>query len=237
MRVWDVDPGYLNRQSLLGEHREIHAVFSIIENEKRGYARHPETLRWVGRLPALAHRHNLVVSEMALRGYRHHSPVDAQGKAEWPETFVNSPGEQLVLLGIKYREREPGRIPLPRNTQQLWAQHKYSVLARDPEAYRRIGRLLAQPDSSLEVDLLAAELVGYLRDEPPAGRLQNALQHLWGYVADVDSSAGGAPLSALELIDRIRRLSVSGNVSYLIESTALSDLHAWIVARQHGEEQ
>jgi len=25
MRVWDINPGYLNRQSLLGEHRELQA--------------------------------------------------------------------------------------------------------------------------------------------------------------------------------------------------------------------
>jgi hypothetical protein len=30
MRVWDVNPGYLNRPSLLGEHREIHAIVSIL---------------------------------------------------------------------------------------------------------------------------------------------------------------------------------------------------------------
>ena len=34
MRIWDVNPGYLNRQSLLGEHRELHAIFSIIKNNK-----------------------------------------------------------------------------------------------------------------------------------------------------------------------------------------------------------
>ena len=48
MRIWDVNPGYLNRQSLLGEHRELHAIVSIIKNNKKGYSRHPETLRWMG---------------------------------------------------------------------------------------------------------------------------------------------------------------------------------------------
>ncbi|MDD4764978.1 MAG: pyrimidine dimer DNA glycosylase/endonuclease V, partial [Atribacterota bacterium] len=28
MRVWDVHPGYLSDKSLLGEHVEIHALFS-----------------------------------------------------------------------------------------------------------------------------------------------------------------------------------------------------------------
>jgi len=34
MRIWDIHPGYLNRQSLLGEHRELHGIFSIITNKK-----------------------------------------------------------------------------------------------------------------------------------------------------------------------------------------------------------
>jgi hypothetical protein len=34
MRVWDADPGYLNRQSLLGEHREIHAILSIVTKDR-----------------------------------------------------------------------------------------------------------------------------------------------------------------------------------------------------------
>ena len=49
MRIWDVSPGYLNRQSLLGEHRELHGLVSILVHGKRGYSRHPETVRWAAR--------------------------------------------------------------------------------------------------------------------------------------------------------------------------------------------
>ena len=31
MRIWDVNPGYLNRQSLLGEHRELHGIYIILK--------------------------------------------------------------------------------------------------------------------------------------------------------------------------------------------------------------
>ena len=34
MRIWDVPAGYLNRQSLLGEHRELHGIYSILTNGK-----------------------------------------------------------------------------------------------------------------------------------------------------------------------------------------------------------
>jgi hypothetical protein len=66
VRVWDVNPGYLNRQSLLGEHRELHAIVSIIKNNKKGYSRHPETLRWKNFGWALSQRHRLLAAEMNL---------------------------------------------------------------------------------------------------------------------------------------------------------------------------
>ena len=45
MRVWDISPGYLNRPSLLGEHRDIHAIVSILTQAQKGFARYPETRR------------------------------------------------------------------------------------------------------------------------------------------------------------------------------------------------
>jgi hypothetical protein len=53
MRGWDVNPGYLNRQGSLGEHRDIHAVVSVLTDGKTGYARHPETRHWAKALWAL----------------------------------------------------------------------------------------------------------------------------------------------------------------------------------------
>lgn len=75
MRIWDIDPGYLNRQSLLGEHCELHNMVSVTENGKKGYANHPETLRWVKYGWALNMRHKQLVCEMALRGYTDRSQV------------------------------------------------------------------------------------------------------------------------------------------------------------------
>jgi len=48
MRIWYIDPGYLNRQGLLEEHRELHGIVSIIVNRKKGYSNNPETVHWVG---------------------------------------------------------------------------------------------------------------------------------------------------------------------------------------------
>jgi len=69
MRVWDINPGYLNRQSLLGEHRELHGIVSIILKKKKGYSNHPETVRWIGYGWALRQRHRLLAAEMSLRGF------------------------------------------------------------------------------------------------------------------------------------------------------------------------
>lgn len=76
MRIWDLEPRELCDQHLLGEHRELHAVWAILTEGKRGYANHPETNRWRGRLAALYSRHEAEVEEMQRRGFRHGSPLD-----------------------------------------------------------------------------------------------------------------------------------------------------------------
>lgn len=76
MRIWDLDPSELCDRHLLGEHRELHAIWSILTNGRRGYAHHPETLRWRGRLAALYARHEQQVEEMRRRGFRHLSPLE-----------------------------------------------------------------------------------------------------------------------------------------------------------------
>jgi hypothetical protein len=88
VRIWDVDAARLCDQHLLGEHRELHAVWSILTTGKRGYARHPETMRWRGRLAALYGRHDEEVAEMNRRGFAHRSPLNprlATGVWEQPD--------------------------------------------------------------------------------------------------------------------------------------------------------
>lgn len=103
MRIWDVSPSCLCRQHLLGEHRELHALWSILTEGKTGYLRHPETRRWQGKLAALYQRHELLVEEMGRRGYQHHSPLDAtRATGLWEQTdFVDLPAAQLELLRAK----------------------------------------------------------------------------------------------------------------------------------------
>jgi len=103
MRIWDIAPKNLCRAHLLGEHRELHAIWSVILNNKKGYSRHPETLRWQGKLKALYLRHELLVVEMKRRGYSHFSPLDkskAKGKSE-QDYFIHTLKEQKQILKKK----------------------------------------------------------------------------------------------------------------------------------------
>ena len=103
MRVWDLPPQELCRKHLLGEHRELHGLWNILTLGKRGYSRHPETLRWVGKLRALSLRHDGLVAEMNRRGYKHSSPLDGD-QAVGPDVndvLINTLDEQRALLKSK----------------------------------------------------------------------------------------------------------------------------------------
>lgn len=103
MRIWDLSPRYLCRQHLLGEHRELHAIWSILTKNKKGYRAHPETKRWQGKLKALYLRHDKLVEEIIKRGYQHHSVLNkkfARGKAI-QNYFLESKIEQKKILKNK----------------------------------------------------------------------------------------------------------------------------------------
>jgi hypothetical protein len=229
MRIWDIDPGYLTRQSLLGEHRELHGIVSIIADRKKGYSRHPETLRWKGHDWALGQRHRQLIFEMALRGFVDRTPVAVcSNEGIWPETYIDEPGRQFRLLKIKYEDRKQGRIPLPKNVQQLWSQHKYSVLARSPNIYRQIGRDAA--DMKYGFDDLAMLLTGLLRQRPEEGGIRNAVQHMWGYFSSESlrdkENINSWPLR--RLLQETQRRAMAAGDSYIVSSTALGELMAWL---------
>jgi hypothetical protein len=226
-----VSPGYLNRQSLLGEHRELHGLYSILVHGKTGYARHPESVRWVGCLSALARRHSLLSAEMALRGYTDRSPVvDGRAAVRWPTVFVTPPAAQFALLGSKYEGRASGRIALPANAQALWAQHKYSVLARDQALYRTIGRRVARLRRGAKLAPLADELVSTLRIDPAGPSLVNALEHMWGHVSKAATAEERqrSHASTAALLRATTQVATRVHEPYLMASTALGDLSLFV---------
>ncbi len=105
MRVWDIHPKHLCHKHLLAEHRELHGLWNILTKHgaQGGYARHPETLRWVGKTRALYNRHEALVKEFARRGYQHQTPLNkklAHGPAS-QKIFINTLVEQKIILKEK----------------------------------------------------------------------------------------------------------------------------------------
>lgn len=105
MRIWDIEPQQLCRRHLLGEHRELHGLWNIltVHGGKGGYAAHPETKRWQGKLRALYARHEALVKEMKRRGYAHNSPLDkrlATGSRR-QTLFLHTTSEQKKILQNK----------------------------------------------------------------------------------------------------------------------------------------
>jgi len=123
MRVWHpIPPFCLDRQRLLGEHREIHAIARILMKERagirRGYSNHPEVKRWRRHIGPLIARHNRVVEEMERRGYKHKSPLDDyldNDSAKFPE-----PWEPVERMRAKLAEKQaPKKEPTDAWTRLL----------------------------------------------------------------------------------------------------------------------
>lgn len=103
MRIWDIEPNLLCRKHLAAEHRELHGLWNILTLGKRGYARHPETLRWEGKLAALYRRHEALVAEMTRRNWRHATPLDAMlaTGSSVQQAYIDTPTRQRALLREK----------------------------------------------------------------------------------------------------------------------------------------
>lgn len=233
MRIWDVSPAYLNRQSLLGEHRELHGLVSVLINNKKGYSRHPETLRWVDHGWAITMRHRMIAEEMALRGYKDRTPVLIGNNKEgvFPAIYIDNPYNQFKILESKYVDKEQGRLPLPKNAQQIWAQHKYSIMARDVNLYKILGQTVSAMKSTDDFSELVDLLYDKMKIIPNTGGVTNALQHMWGYISEqVEEDIGRniTNCSLRELLQHIQCYALSTKKAYLINSVSLSELGVWI---------
>lgn len=231
MRIWDINPGYLNRQSLLGEHRELHGLVSIMINKKKGYSKHPETLRWLKYGWAINIRHKLLSSEMELRGYTDRSPVRTRSnKFKWPEIYIDEPSIQFKILKKKYIGKEEGRISFPKSAQEIWSHHKYSVMARDYNLYKKIGAQVTDLKKGSKFTKFVIQLTEILRIVPEDKGLRNTLQHMWGHVSKYSDLTGKELLntSQSDLLIEIQRLAKEYNEKYLFNSTALSELMIWL---------
>ena len=220
MRVWDLHPGYLGRSNLLGEHAEIHALHTIITERRAGYARHPETLRWQGRIPALRLRHALAAAEMALRGMRHESPLAPSPRA----ARLAAPAPSWTRRGRSFSswpKRTPGAAPAacrcPTARARCWRQHELSALARGDAAHAATARIALGAERTGRIGRIPRAAVPHAARPRGAGR---ALAALLGELG-LPAPRSGPPRALFAAVWESPALRL------LSESTLLSDLGAW----------
>jgi hypothetical protein len=231
MRIWDINPGYLNTDLLLSEHRILHETVSILTARKPGTINSQETSRWFGFGWALRQRHKLLVAEMNLRGYADITPVlTRSGRESWPDLERDEPIAQLQMLADLYLDQESGRIELPVTAHQLWAQHSYSVMARNQALYRRIEKRVAGYRRNDDFADLALQLTRTIRKPPTEKGIRNALQQMWSHVSG-DAGAAGQEIPAQKparLLREIQHRAIEQREPFLMASTALGELQAWM---------
>jgi hypothetical protein len=104
MRIWHpIPPLCLDDRRLLGEHNELHCIWTVLTEGRKGYRNHPETKRWETHLPALARRHEMLVAEMRRRGWTgHKSPIYMTPSqiTVWPK-----PIEPITVMRAKLADK------------------------------------------------------------------------------------------------------------------------------------
>jgi len=238
VRVWDIHPGYLSRQNLLGQHAEIHALYSVITGRKKGYAAHPETVRWSENPGLLKRAHALSVLEMQLRGFNHASPCGddslffPQNMAGNGPDFIDDPVEQIKILDRKNRDNaRAGRIPLPKNGFEFWAHHKYSVMARGYNHYREVQAYLRPLERCPleEAGELIDRVHAVMAKPVTCPALSNVVDHLWGYFKreasgkEKESCLNRNPEELPALVRYLYSLALKYNRIYLLHSTIFAD--------------
>lgn len=172
------------------------------------------------------HQVRSVLRELTLRGVRTGDlPEFAAADSE------SCPPPEPTILRAQWRAlpEQKGRIPAPARVTELWAHHKYSVMARNPSRGREIGSRLGAQDPDLTIETLLPELVEMLATPPPEPTLRDAVMHMWGYVSPVARDRGlDADYSEIpRLVERIAEIALEDPTSYLAHSTALCDLSLW----------
>lgn len=102
MRMWGVNPKYMCRNHLLGEHVELHMFAGCIKKGKKlsGYIENGLVV-----LENLKKRHDILVKEMEKRGYKHKSPYPKLPKMKGGRINTRKNLEDLKTRCKKCRRR------------------------------------------------------------------------------------------------------------------------------------
>ncbi len=98
MRMWMVDPKYMCRQHLLGEHLELHMFVTSINKKMKltGFVKNN-----LLEVSSLKSRHEELVNEMEMRGYKHKTPLkdfDASYLGDLELQKINIPQSEEELF-------------------------------------------------------------------------------------------------------------------------------------------
>ena len=174
----------------------------------------------------LGQRLRAIELELACRcGEYSEVPNSPPMESPWPQLTRAELAAQWQILAAS---PAAGRIPLPGHPQQLWAQYKYAVMARDIQAYRRIGRELASHSASCDLVDWTLHLHSYLQQRPKPGALYSVLQHMWGYVSAEAAVSASDSWTARQLYQHLLEAVWRVRPAYLWHSVALSELALWL---------
>jgi hypothetical protein len=221
----DLSPGFFD-DDLLGE--QMRLVSAYLDSKSIGKVKPPSSLPlyWHGYEDALAVRTNELMAEMQLRKIPTPDWIRLTDEAiVWPVLPEKSLMEQYAFLVERADKGKTGRIRLPRSPHELWASYKYSTLARNHKAYLQFGQRIAT--RTIDFPLLLPQLTSICRVKPALGCLRNSLQHMWGYVSKY-STLDPNKASLAELLAEVQLQAVEHADAYLLNSTSLSELAAWL---------
>lgn len=128
---------------------------------------------------------------------------------------------------IIFSENEK-RISSPLNLQQIWAQHKYSVLARDHLFYKQTGSFLSGKKGLEGYKSFLEKVSDIILQRPNKGSLFNSVLHMWGYLpVGIKENINPSKKNMHMCMKIIADFSLSEKCLYLKNSTALSDFYYW----------
>ncbi|WP_166269661.1 DUF1722 domain-containing protein [Marinobacter caseinilyticus] len=222
--VFDIDAGFLDDELLAEQMRLLAGLVNARSRANNADSRVP--IHWQGHEDALAMRLNHVIEEMRLRGHANPGSVPLTSEAMlWPSLDAGALQAQLACVSARAADNKRGRIRLPRNDHELWASYKYSILARNSQSYQTFGQRVAV--RSVPIEQLWLSMVNASRVAPSRGGIQNALQHMWGYVSS-QSTLNPQTEDLAGLAKELQALAANHQVSYLLNSTALGELRSWL---------
>ncbi len=213
MTLWQISPAYFKTDDLLIERAQLKAEQpkDACQNE---YCR----------------RLKLINAELALRGCTNYDGLVANNDLLKKIAIAETTAQQFAILTKRYHNKSAGRIALPHNAVALWTQHKYAIMARSISLYKTIGKTVATNNDQQYFETLATTLTNGLVERPTRGMLLNALQHMWGYIADVSTIKKSEvdKLKLNELLSEIQHCALKVKQPYLLKQVALSELAIWL---------